>query len=133
MNPDQTINNYISIAAFGLVLSVWCIGVFLWLGRYLFKLEAVRRRLGLTSEANKDSETLRLWRDMQIERAPKEIVEKETFTLSQRLNHWISDAGWKVPFRAVLFAVLGIAVIVFIFIYKPCYLFIAKAGLLGLG
>lgn len=118
MNPDQTINSYISISLFLLVVSVWCIGVLLWLGRYLFKLEAVRRRLGLTSNANKDSETLRLWRDMQIEQAPKETTEKETFTLTQRFNHWIKSAGWKVPFRAVIFGVLGIAVFAFIVIYN---------------
>ncbi|MHC4952048.1 MAG: hypothetical protein ACYTEU_13860, partial [Planctomycetota bacterium] len=88
---------FISIAVFVLVLSVWCIGVFLWLGRYLFKLEGVRRRLGLTSEASKDSETLRLWRDMQIEQAPKDTTKKDKLTLAQRLNHWIDDAGWKVP------------------------------------
>jgi Flp pilus assembly protein TadB len=111
-------NSLVSVAVFLLVVSVWCIGVFLWLGRYLFKLEGVRRRLGLTSEANKDSETLRLWRDMQIEQAPKETVEKETFTLAQKVNHWIIDAGWKVPFRAVVFGVLGAAVFAFIILYN---------------
>ncbi|MHC4290183.1 MAG: type II secretion system F family protein [Planctomycetota bacterium] len=109
---------FISIAVFVLVLSVWCIGVFLWLGRYLFKLEGVRRRLGLTSEASKDSETLRLWRDMQIEQAPKDTTKKDKLTLAQRLNHWIDDAGWKVPFRTVVFGVLGVAVLVFITIYN---------------
>ncbi|MDH4201690.1 MAG: type II secretion system F family protein [Phycisphaerae bacterium] len=120
MNPDPTINvdSFISVVLFLLVVSVWCIGVFLWLGRYLFKLEGVRRRLGLTSEASKDSETLRLWRDLQIEQTPRETTEKETFTLAERVNHWISDAGWKVPFRAVVFGVLGAAVFAFIIIYN---------------
>ena len=63
------VNFFISVTVFGLVVSVWCIGVFLWLGRYLFKLEGVRKRLGLTSKADKDPETLRLWRDLQIEQA----------------------------------------------------------------
>jgi tight adherence protein B len=111
-------NSLVSVAVFLLVVSVWCIGVFMWLGRYLFKLEGVRRRLGLTSEANKDSETLRLWRDLQIEQAPKQTSEKETFTLAQRVNHWIIDAGWKVPFRAVVFGVLGAAVFAFIILYN---------------
>jgi tight adherence protein B len=34
------------------------------------------------------------------------------------LNHWIDDAGWKVPFRTVVFGVLGVAVLVFITIYN---------------
>ena len=112
------VNFFISITVFGLVVSVWCIGVLLWLGRYLFKLEGVRRRLGLTTKAESDSETLRLWRDLQIEQTPETKEEKQKFTLSERLNRWISDAGWKVPFRAVVFGVLGAAVFSFIILYN---------------
>lgn len=112
------VNFFISITVFGLVMSVWCIGVLLWLGRYLFKLEGVRRRLGLTTKAESDSETLRLWRDLQIEQTPETKEEKQKFTLSERLNLWISDAGWKVPFRAVVFGVLGAAVFSFIILYN---------------
>jgi len=115
---SDPINSIISVTVFLLVVSVWCIGIFLWLGRYLFKLEGVRKRLGLTSKADKDSETLRLWRDLQIEQSPDETTEKEKFTLTQKLNHWINDAGWKMPFRAVVFAVLGVAVLAFIIIYN---------------
>ena len=114
----MNVETFMSIALFGLVVSVWCIGVFLWLGRYLFKLEGVRRRLGLTSKASPDSETLRLWRDMQIEQAPQQPVEKEKFTLAQRINHWVSDAGWKVPFRTVVLGVLAAAIFAFIIIYN---------------
>jgi tight adherence protein B len=114
----MTVNTFISIAVFGLVLSVWCIGVFLWLGRYLFKLEAVKRRLGISTEVDKDSETLRLWRDLQIEQAPEETTEKESVTLSQRINYWVYDAGWKVPFRTVVFMVLGISVLAFIALFN---------------
>ncbi|MEN8127908.1 MAG: type II secretion system F family protein [Planctomycetota bacterium] len=109
-------NSFVSVIVFLLVVSVWCIGVFLWLGRYLFKLEAVKKRLGISTAMDKDSETLRLWRDLQIEQAPQQTKEKEKFTLAQRLNHWISDAGWKVPFRTVIFGVLGAVVLVFIII-----------------
>lgn len=109
-------NSFVSVIVFLLVVSVWCIGVFLWLGRYLFKLKAVKKRLGISTAMDKDSETLRLWRDLQIEQAPQQTKEKEKFTLAQRLNHWISDAGWKVPFRTVIFGVLGAVVLVFIII-----------------
>jgi tight adherence protein B len=114
----MNVETFMSIALFGLVVSVWCIGVFLWLGRYLFKLQGVRRRLGLVTEASGDSETLRLWRDMQIEQAPQQPVEKEKFTLAQRINHWVSDAGWKVPFRTVVLGVLVAAIFAFIIIYN---------------
>ena len=47
MDPQKILNIIISLAVFGLALSVWCIGVFLWLGRYLVRLKSVQSRLGI--------------------------------------------------------------------------------------
>ncbi|MHC5185518.1 MAG: type II secretion system F family protein [Planctomycetota bacterium] len=113
---DQTIRLLINVAVFGLVLSVWGIGVFFWLGRYLFKLKAVRRRLGLASEANKDSETLRLWRDMQLEQGPQDGQSKKV-NLLEKVKYWIEDAGWNVPFRTVLLSVCVLSFIGFLVVY----------------
>ncbi|MCI0499671.1 MAG: type II secretion system F family protein [Planctomycetales bacterium] len=119
MDPQRTINLIISITVFGLVVSVWCIGVFLWLGRYLLKLKSVQRRLGISAgSGDEDSETLRLWRDLQIRQAPEHVEEKETVSLHKKLNHWITDAGWKVPFRAVVLGVCGLALMVFVVVYN---------------
>jgi len=115
MNTD-TISLLINIAVFGLVLSLWGIGVFLWVGRYLFKLKAVRRRLGITSDVDKDSETLRLWRDMQIQQDPQQAQTKKV-SLRGKINHWVEDAGWQVPFRVVLLAVCSLAFLGFLFVY----------------
>ena len=112
-NPANVI---LGITVFIFVLSIWCIGVFLWLGRYLFKLEVVRRRLGLTSKVEKDSETLRLWRDMQIQQETGKD-EPQTESLLKKIHNWVDDAGWKVPFRVVLMAVIGLSILAFIFIY----------------
>ena len=105
-----------SIVVFGLVLSVWCIGVFLWLGRYLFKLEAVRRRLGISSRSENGPETLRLWRDMQIQKAPEKVTIDKV-GLKKRIMFWIDDAGWKVPFRVVVLGVCCASFLAFIFMY----------------
>ena len=104
------------VAVFGLVLSIWCIGIFLWMGRYLFRLQIVRRRLGISSKTEGDSETLRLWRDMQIQQAPKEDATSE-ISLLKRIQYWIDDAGWKVPFRVVLLMVCCLLFLAFIFLY----------------
>ena len=116
MEADKTISILINIAVFGLVLSIWGIGVFLWLGRYLFKLKVVRRRLGLTSEVDKDSETLRLWRDMQIQQDPEAKVGQK-LNLKQKFNDWIDDAGWNVPFRVVVLSVCCLSFIGFLVVY----------------
>ena len=116
MNPEKTISLLINIAVFGLVFSVWGIGVFLWLGRYLFKLKGVRRRLGLTSEVEKDSETLRLWRDMQIQQDPQ-IGKTKKLSTREKIRNWIDDAGWNVPFRVVVLTVCSLSFLAFLVIY----------------
>ena len=113
---NGAINLIFSIIIFGLVLSIWCIGMFLWLGRYLMKLEGVRRRLGISSQGEKDSETLRLWRDMQIQKEPqKGPIEK--IGIKKRFGFWVDDAGWKVPFHVVVLGVCCIAFLAFIFAF----------------
>jgi tight adherence protein B len=113
---NSTINLIVSVTVFGLVLSVWCIGVFLWLGRYLMKIEGIRRRLGLTSEVDEDPETLRLWRDLQMQREPQKIsVDK--IGIKKRFKFWVDDAGWKVPFRVVVLIVCCLSFLAFIFAY----------------
>ncbi|MBP8605941.1 MAG: type II secretion system F family protein [Phycisphaerae bacterium] len=117
MDP-KTINLIISVTVFGLVLSVWCIGVLLWLGRYLLKLKAVQRRLGISKAGQEDSQTLRLWRDLQIRQMPQETVEKDSIGLGKKLEYWVRDAGWKVPFRTVALGVVGLAALVFVMVYN---------------
>jgi len=115
MNDNSTVNMIITVAVFGLVLSIWCIGVFLWLGRYLLKLQAVRKRLGI-GPAEKDAETLRLWRDLQVQQQPKKDTIEKT-SLKDTVRHWIEDAGWKVPFRIVALGVCCGAFVIFVFVY----------------
>ncbi|RKY07006.1 MAG: hypothetical protein DRP56_06465 [Planctomycetota bacterium] len=116
MGDNSAINLIISVIVFGLVLSVWCIGVFLWMGRYFLKLQAVRRRLGISSKTDGDSETLRLWRDMQIQQEPQEVSVDKT-SVQKKVQDWIDDAGWKVPFRIVVLGVCCASFVAFIIAY----------------
>ncbi|MHC5183996.1 MAG: hypothetical protein ACYSPI_06940, partial [Planctomycetota bacterium] len=113
---DKTISLLINVTVFGLVFSIWGIVVFFWLGRYLFKLKVVRRRLGLTSEADKDPEALLLWRDMQIQQDTQDGMPNKV-SLSQKVKYWIEDAGWTVPFRTVLLSVGCSSFIGFLVVY----------------
>jgi tight adherence protein B len=116
MDVDKTISLLINVAVFGLVLSIWGIGVFLWLGKYLFKLKVVRRRLGLTTEVDKDSETLRLWRDMQIEQDPQS-ARPQKISIREKWKYWIDDADWNIPFRTVVLLVCSSSFIAFLVVY----------------
>ncbi len=118
MDAHETLNLIISFTVFGLVLSIWCIGVLLWLSRYLLKLKGVRKRLGIAGTGQGDSETLRLWRDMQIQQAPQQTSENERLTVKERLKQWVQGAGWKVPFSSVLLGVGAAAVAGFLVFYS---------------
>ncbi|MEA3226492.1 MAG: hypothetical protein U9Q07_11125, partial [Planctomycetota bacterium] len=61
MDPERTISIIIMASVFGLVFSVWCICVFLWLGQTLARLKLVQKRLGIVKKDTDESETLRLW------------------------------------------------------------------------
>jgi tight adherence protein B len=119
MDIQQLINRIITVAVFGLVLSLWCIGVFLWLGRYLVKLKAVQKRLGITPEESRDSEVLRLWRDVQIKREAEYFERDRPRSLRERLDQWIEDAGWNASLASVILWNVGLAFAAFIFTYIP--------------
>lgn len=117
MDIEIIINRIIMLAVFGLVLSLWCIGVFLWLGRYLVKLKAVQKRLGISSEPNKDSEVLRLWRDIQLKHEAEHFDLDQKPSFKERAEQWIEDVGWKVPLRTVILGVFCLAFFSFIIAY----------------
>ncbi|MBL7215000.1 MAG: type II secretion system F family protein [Phycisphaerae bacterium] len=111
MDIEIIINRIIIFAVFGLALSLWCIGVFLWLGRYLVKLKAIQRRLGISPEFSKDSEVLRLWRDVQIKLETEQFDLDHKPGIRERIDQWIEDAGFNAPLRTI---VLGVFCLVFL-------------------
>ena len=108
MELERIINIVISLTVFGLALSVWCIGVFLWLGRYLVKLKTVRHRLGISAEPDDDSDVLRLWRDMQMQREKEQFDLHQKPGLTERMRQWLQDTGWKSPMRTVVIGLIGL-------------------------
>jgi tight adherence protein B len=118
MDMEILINRIITFAIFGLALSLWCIGVFLWLGRYLLKLKAIQKRLGISPEDSQDSEVLRLWRDVQVQREAEYFDLDYTPSLRERFDQWIEDAGWSGSFRSVVTGVVCLILVSFMIAYS---------------
>ena len=127
MSPEHLINIIVMVAVFGLVFSIWCICVFLWLGQYLIRLKIVQKRLGIVKkEETNESRTLRLWREMYKDTESFKLPKK--LTLRDRLERFGHDAGWHAPTQTVILGVIGAAGLAFVATY------ISGGGLLlGLG
>lgn len=117
METDRLLNTIVMVTVFGLVFSVWCICVFLWLGRYLLHLKTVQKRLGITE--NKESEetrTLRLWSEMRQQDSEHDSSPAKR-SIRQRLEMLKSDAGWKKTAWTVLFRLVGAVILGFVVTY----------------
>jgi len=109
MNAAQILNIIILVAVFGLVFSLWCICVFVWLGQYLVRLKKIQQRLGLAGRGADESKILHLWRDTrQIE---DKSQAKETSTFQDKLRRLANDAGWHASVQTVLLGLCGFALL----------------------
>ncbi len=117
MDMEILINRIITFSIFGLVLSLWCIGVFLWLGRYLLKLKTIQKRLGISSQDSKGSEVLRLWRDVQIQREAEHFDLDYKLSFRERIGQWLEDVGWKASIQTVISGVLCLLLLSFLIAY----------------
>ena len=112
MDSERIINIIVMATVFGLVFSIWCICVFLWLGQYLMRLQGVQTRLGIAKRKETDeSRTLRLWRET---RQDAELVSlPQEPSLWERLERLGHDAGWHTPMHMVILGVIGAAGLAF--------------------
>lgn len=126
MDTEQIINSIVLFAVFGLVFSIWCICVFLWLGRYLTRLQSVQKRLGIVETESTESRTLRLWREAH--RDMEGYVLPQKLTLSKRMERLRSNAGWRASTQVVMLGVAGTAILGFVAMYL-----LGRGVILGLG
>ena len=115
MKPENLINIIIMAAVFGLVFSVWCICIFLWLGQYISRLHSVQKRLGLAKKETDESQTLRLWRQTRQEAGEAGLVIRLTW--AERMERLRQAAGWRAPVQTVLLGVAGATVMGFVVTY----------------
>ena len=109
MDAERIINIIIMAAIFGLIFSVWCICIFLWLGQYLIRLQSVQKRLGIVKKETEESQTLRLWRETKQDR--DNVILPGKLTLEERLEGLRYSAGWRAPAHTIILRVIGVAVL----------------------
>lgn len=117
MELEKIINIVISLTVFGLALSIWCIGVFLWLGRYLAKLKIVRERLGISADLEEGNEALRLWRDLQIQHDSERLDQEQKPSLQDKMNTWLQDTGWEISLTRLVLLVAALLATSFVIGY----------------
>ena len=134
MDTDRLINIIVMTTVFGLVFSVWCICVFLWLGRYLMHLKTVQKRLGITrNRESEETRTLRLWSEMQQDSEhDSSDSSPEKPSMRQRLEILRSDAGWKRPAWTVLLRLVGAVILSFVITYFAGGGILLALGIAGL-
>ncbi|MHC4682494.1 MAG: type II secretion system F family protein, partial [Planctomycetota bacterium] len=115
MAPQNVINIIVMAAVFGLIFSVWCICIFLWLGQSLARLKSVQKRLGIAKEESGESHTLRLWRETRREGGDMALAAK--LTLAERLESLRQVAGWRAPAHVVIVGLAGASVMAFVVTY----------------
>ena len=115
MAPQDLINVIVMVAVFGLIFSVWCICIFLWLGQTLGRLKSVQKRLGLEQEESGESHTLRLWREATREGTELGVPVKLTF--AERMESLRQAAGWSAPPQTIILGVVGVSILGFVVTY----------------
>jgi tight adherence protein B len=115
MGSENLINIIVMATVFGLVFSVWCICIFLWLGQYLVRLQLVQKRLGIVKKETEESKTLRLWRETKEDVG--DAVPGGKLTLGERLEKLKYAAGWRTPAQMVILGVVGAALLGFVVTY----------------
>ncbi|MEJ2647708.1 MAG: type II secretion system F family protein [Sedimentisphaerales bacterium] len=114
METERVINIIIMVSIFGLILSVWCICIFLWLGQYLIRLKSVQKRLGIVKKESEETHTLKLWRENKRDTG---IALPGKPTLAERLEVLKNSAGWTLPAHTVILRVIGASFLAFILTY----------------
>ena len=111
MSRAELINIIQMVAVFGLVFSLWCICIILWLGQSLIRLKGVRKRLGISERETDESRVLRLWREMHKDTGGVKVAKDSTF--QARLEKLRHDTGWHTPIQTIILAVIGVAILAF--------------------
>ena len=111
MEVEQVINIIVIVSIFVLILSVWCICIFLWLGQYLIRLQSVQKRLGIVKKESEETHTLRLWRENKKDIG---IVLPGKLTFEERMEALKSSAGWSQPAHTVILRVIGASILLFL-------------------
>jgi tight adherence protein B len=128
MEVERVINIIIMFSLFGLIFSVWCICIFLWLGQYLIRLKSVQKRLGIIKKESDETHTLRLWRENKKELG---IILPGKLTFEERMEALKNSAGWSVPAHMMILRVIGVTILAFLVTYMVKGSLLLALGIAG--
>jgi tight adherence protein B len=122
MDSHKLINIIVMATVFLLILSVWCICIFLWVVQYLKRLQNVQQRLGMGEKSRvNESKILKLWSESQRETSsdarqevPNEIRQP---ALLKRMEFMRDNAGWHASVLMIITRLLMTVVLTFIITY----------------
>ena len=129
MDLERIINIILIVSIFGLVFSVWCICIFIWLGQYLIRLQSVQKRLGIIKKETEETQTLRLWRENKKDTG--NIVLPGKLTFEERMEVLKNSAGWRVPAHTMILRVIGVSIFAFILTYLAGGGILLSLGMFG--
>jgi tight adherence protein B len=113
-NLDRTIILFVGISVFGLVVSMWFIGVVLWYLRRLSERNKLEQRLGSGDGLeSKDSRVLRLWHEGGVATTIVPGIPRRMSFLA-RLDHIHRALELKVPLRTMILGVIGVTLLGFV-------------------
>ena len=98
-------------AVFGLVLTLWFIGLLAWSIRRAMRVRKVEARLGIEEEDDSGAKrTLRLWHDGQ-EATTTVPWRSSRGKMRRRFEALFRDAGWEAPLLTIFVGLTGAAVL----------------------
>lgn len=106
----------LAAAAFALVLSLWMAIVMLWSARRLSRLRRVQQRLGFDQDDTEQGRVLSLWQG-ETERTIIVPDKDKSWSVRQRMEYALHQAGWDVPLRTVVLGTGGVFLLTVALVY----------------
>ena len=118
----------IAASVFGLILAIWLIGFFLWIGKRTSRKQKLEHRLGLLDEELEEGNgrVLRLWHEG--EEATTQVLARRRISLKTWVDRLARDAGMEDQLHSLILAMIGAAALGFLLL-----LFATQSVLPGLG
>jgi len=117
----------LAAGVFGVVLSLWLIGLLLWSMRQTTRSRQMAQRLGEFDPAGEPVRVLRLWHEGE---EATTVVPADSW-LNRRLHqlrHLPEDAGWDMPLRSMVMGLAGAMLLGAVLTYAFSHLLIPSLG-----
>ncbi len=108
---NNSLTLLIMAASFGLVLTLWLMGVFLWHGRRQERARELEGRLhsaSLLDLSEGSTRVLRLWKDGQETTTTVPTLSRRRLAFTENFRRLLRDAGVNIPPAFFLLGVLGV-------------------------